>query len=848
LFSIKLLGDPVLSGPAGAVTGRAAYRRRLALLGVLAVARGRPVGRERLIGLLWPDHPAEAARHTLSEGLYVLRKELGDNLFTSLGDEIALNPAVMASDVGEFEAALEEGRLEDAVRAYGGPLLDGFYVSDAPEFERWVDAERDRLARLYARALEELAVAAEVRGELLHAAEWWRRLGVHDPFGSRVILRLVRALEAAGERAAALRAAAAHASFLRQELEVEPDPELAQLVERLRAEPPPVAPPRPTPPQAAAAERRAPDAAATAEPFGGDMEPDVPAEPAVAAEPAAAPELAAMPEPAVQAESSSPAPAVRGRPWTSSRAAAYLGALTGVLALAAALALGRTPAPSREAEPRYDPRRIAVLYLDDYSPRGELGYLANGLTEMLIHQLSQVEALDVVSRNGVKPYRDHPVPFDSMAADLRAGTVLEGSVQGSGDRVRVTVQVIDANTQVHLESRVIEMPLGPGGLFALQDTVASEVAGFLRRRVGEEIRLSGLRRRAGSARALELVLRASRARDDAREMGRSPHPRDVAAALRAQASADSLLARAAALDRRWAEPVVLRGWVEVDRALLLRGAGQAAALETALARADEALRVDTGSVDARELRGTARWRLVVAIPEAARARALVDSAERDLRAVLAADAGRATAWVTLSQLLRLGGDLAEAEVAARRAHEEDAYLDVGSVGTDRLLRAAFAFEDFARARHWCAEGRREFPADYRFRECELVLLARDRAAPPAPDSAWRLVALADRVDPPAAAAAAGRPYSPVFRRMMAADVLARAGLADSARAVAARARVQVGSDAEMRVSLLWDDAYLQLLLGDRRRGAALLDSFVAARPALRDYAAREPAFRGLLRP
>jgi len=239
---------------------------------------------------------------------------------------------------------------------------------------------------------------------------------------------------------------------------------------------------------------------------------------------------------------------------------------------------------------------------------------------------------------------------------------------------------------------------------------------------------------------------------------------------------------------------------------------------------------------------------VVAAPEAADARGWLAGAERDLRAVLAQDGGRAAAWATLSQLLRLSGDLAEAEVAARRAREEDAYLQVDRVGVDRLYRAALAFEDFARAGHWCAEGRREFPDDYRFRECALALLVRDPAAPPRPDSAWRLLGEADRVDPPATAVQAGRPYSPVFRRMMVAAVLARAGLGDSARAVAGRARRRVEGDAELRGSFLWDEAYLHLLLGDRGRAAALLDSFVAARPALREYAAREPAFRGLLAP
>jgi DNA-binding SARP family transcriptional activator/TolB-like protein len=849
---IKLLGDPLLQGPGGPIRGRAAYKRRVALLAVLAVARGRPVGRERLIGLLWPDHPADAARHTLSESLYVLRKELGDQLFVSLGDEVALNPDAAGSDVDAFEGALEAGRTEAAVGVYGGPLLDGFYVSQALEFERWVDGERDRLARAYARALETLAVGAEASGNSLAAVEWWHRLAAHDPYSSRAALRLAGALEAAGERAAALRAAASHAALLRDELGVEPDPELAELVERLRAEPariPPLAPPRPPPavvdnvppgppPPADALSdtgEREPSAAETVE-EGASAEASSPARAAPAR---AAQEAVTVLIPPAPVDARTPP---RARPW--GRAVAVAGALAAVVT-ATMLALTLFSPRDVEAGPRYDPRRIAVLYFDDHSPDGELGYLASGLTEMLIHELSQTQALDVVSRNGVKRYRERAVAFDSLAADLRAGSVVEGSVQRSGNRVRVTVQLIDANTHAHLESRTVEHPVGD--LFALQDAVAREVSGFLRRRVGRSIRLEEMERRAASPRSLELVLRAVDARERAREMARSPHPRDVAASLRALDGADSLLARAAALDPRWAEPAVQRGWVELSRGWLLGREERAAAHRRALGHAEAALRVERKSVDARELRGTALWRLAAEDPRGPRGPSWRREAERDLRAVLAANPDRAAAWVTLSQLLRLGGGLAEADVAARRAREADAYLAVGEVGIDRLYRAAFAFEDFAAARHWCAEGRRDYPADYRFWECELALLARDPAVPARPDSAWRLVAALDRMDPPPRAAAAGREYSPVFRRMMAAAVLARAGQGDSARAVAARARREVQGDPTRLASFFWDDAYLRLLLGERARSAALLDSFVAARPDLRDYVARERLFRGLLR-
>src|SRR4051794_927413 len=238
-FRLDLLGDPLFSGPGGPVQGRAAHKRRVALLAVLAVARGRPVGRERLLGLLWPELNGDAARHNLSESLYVLRKELGENAIvsTSAGD-VALDRAVVDSDVAEFQELLEAGDAEAAARLYRGPLLDGFYVADAPEFERWAESERERLARAHARALETLAEAAEAEGSALRAVDWWRRLAGHDPYSSRTALRLVRALDAAGERPSALRAAAAHALLLREELGVEPDPDFQAFVARLREEPP----------------------------------------------------------------------------------------------------------------------------------------------------------------------------------------------------------------------------------------------------------------------------------------------------------------------------------------------------------------------------------------------------------------------------------------------------------------------------------------------------------------------------------------------------------------------------------------------------------------------------------
>ncbi|HEX2210691.1 MAG TPA: BTAD domain-containing putative transcriptional regulator, partial [Longimicrobium sp.] len=522
MIFIHVLGAPVIRRPDGPITGRAAHRRRLALVAILAAARGRPVGRERIIGLLWPDNPADAARHTLSEGLYVLRKELGEESFVVMGDEVGLDPAHVRSDLDDFERALQEGRWEDAVRAYGGPFLEGFYVSEAPEFERWAEGERDRLARAYGRALEELATAAEAAGASLRAADWWRRLLAHDAFSSRVALRLVRVLERGGERAAALRAAEAHVLLLREELGVGPDPELAALIEDLRSEPP-APPPRAPRSAAPAAEASADEDHPLAVPSARDTAAPDDAGDAVAA--GAGERRAVVPVDARR-------PARRGR-RKGIGAAAGLGAVAAVLAMVA-LAAGRDRAAP---EPEYDPRRIAVLYLDDDSPDGDLQYLANGLTEMLIHELSQVEALDVVSRNGVKPYRQGTVPFDSMVAQLRVGSVVEGSVASSGDSVRVVVQLIDANTHSHLESRVVVRPLGD--LLEVQRAVSEEVSGFLRRRLGAQMRQRQAERETRNQEALELVLRGEQAYGDALALRQSNDSADVASAAVALEHADA---------------------------------------------------------------------------------------------------------------------------------------------------------------------------------------------------------------------------------------------------------------------------------------------------------------------
>jgi tetratricopeptide (TPR) repeat protein len=297
-------------------------------------------------------------------------------------------------------------------------------------------------------------------------------------------------------------------------------------------------------------------------------------------------------------------------------------------------------------------------------------------------------------------------------------------------------------------------------------------------------------------------------------------------------------------DSDWTRPVLDRGWVAVDRTV---GLGDTAVLASAVARADAVLARDPSDAEALELRGIALFLRAMNTSGPA-ARAPLDAAERSLRAAVAADSSRASAWSRLSQVLRVRGKLAEGDAAARRALREDAYLEDADDVLLRLFSSAVMRGALAEAGGTCAEGARRFPDDWRFRECRLTLMREDRAARPDPAAAWRLVAELGRMDPPEHARADNRAYSPIYRQALAAAIVARAGDADSARSVLGRARRAAAGDAELGLALDYDEAYVRLVLGERDRAKRLLDHMLAARPALRPFLERDPLFRGLLSP
>jgi DNA-binding SARP family transcriptional activator/tetratricopeptide (TPR) repeat protein len=236
VLRLKTFGALSLEGGAPGPGGRSGQRRRLALLALLAAHRHRAVSREKLLLYFWPERAPEEARHSLAQLAYGIRQDLGDEVLQSGPDDLRTNPAVLSADVADFEAAIDRGDLQTAVALYAGPFLDGFFLSDALEFERWIEDSRAHLARRYALALESLARAASRSGSATEAVEAWRRRAALEPLDAGVAMELMKALAAAGDRPGAFRHAAVHATLLRAEFNAPADLAVEALAERMHQE------------------------------------------------------------------------------------------------------------------------------------------------------------------------------------------------------------------------------------------------------------------------------------------------------------------------------------------------------------------------------------------------------------------------------------------------------------------------------------------------------------------------------------------------------------------------------------------------------------------------------------
>tara|TARA_R110002096_G_scaffold20690_1_gene67903 strand:+ start:3882 stop:5666 length:1785 start_codon:yes stop_codon:yes gene_type:complete len=156
--------------------------------------------------------------------------------------------------------------------------------------------------------------------------------------------------------------------------------------------------------------------------------------------------------------------------------------------LALAWQITQKPAPVDKR-----PETLAVLPFADLSADGDHQFFADGMHEELLSRLATIDGLSVISRTSVERYRDTEVSLPAVGAELGATAIIEGSIRVDGDRLRVTVQFIDATTDEHVWAKSFDRQLSVQDIFDLQTEVANEIAEALQvQGQGKAIRNVGL--------------------------------------------------------------------------------------------------------------------------------------------------------------------------------------------------------------------------------------------------------------------------------------------------------------------------------------------------------------------
>lgn len=163
--------------------------------------------------------------------------------------------------------------------------------------------------------------------------------------------------------------------------------------------------------------------------------------------------------------------------------------------------------PPPPAPPLADKQAIAVLPFENMSADAEQDYFCDGVTEDLITDLSKIPGLFVISRNSVFIYKGKHVKVEEVARDLGVKYVLEGSVRRSANRLRITVQLIEAGTGAHLWAERFDREMTD--VFAVQDEVVKNIVEALELKLAPSATQGAGRRATKFIEAYDLMLRGN---------------------------------------------------------------------------------------------------------------------------------------------------------------------------------------------------------------------------------------------------------------------------------------------------------------------------------------------------
>ncbi|MEZ4513617.1 MAG: BTAD domain-containing putative transcriptional regulator [Chloroflexota bacterium] len=257
-LSLKFLGSLDIALDHAPVVGLRSAKVE-ALLAYLAVEQKRPLRRDALVALLWPDEPLDTARTNLRQSLTRLQKGIDNqnanppfllisretvqfNAQSQYALDVTQFQKLLAAcpthgDTPERQCAICVKNLQTAVSLYNGDFLAHFFISDSPVFEQWVLPIRERLHQQALQALQWLANYHENRGEYVQALTYAQHQTRLEPWREEPYQQQMRLLARQGNRSAALVCYETCRRTLENELGVAPTAETTQLYHRIQTAP-----------------------------------------------------------------------------------------------------------------------------------------------------------------------------------------------------------------------------------------------------------------------------------------------------------------------------------------------------------------------------------------------------------------------------------------------------------------------------------------------------------------------------------------------------------------------------------------------------------------------------------
>lgn len=375
--SLTLLGGFDLRSADGKDLALSTRKDRL-LLAHLALNAGRALPRDRLAGLLWGDRGETQARDSLRQSLAAIRqafRQVGLDPILADRELLTFEPSGIDIDVAEFARLAGDGNPDKAAVLYRGDLLEGIN-GVALEFETWLNPERERLASMAIRVVEQIAASGDRSDTAMRLAH---QLLSRDQLCEPLYRALMRLCAAGGDRAAALKLYATCRDTLKQELGITPDLQTETLYRDILTERP-------------------------------------------------APEQPALPSTAVDEKPS-----------------------------------------------------IAVLPFDNLSRDPELDYLCEGLAEDITTGLGRFRLLFVIDRYSSAMIAKRASDLAEIGKHLGVAHLVQGSVQRQGERLRITVRLLDAASREQVWGETFDHALSD--IANVPDRVTGSIVSMLHSRV-----------------------------------------------------------------------------------------------------------------------------------------------------------------------------------------------------------------------------------------------------------------------------------------------------------------------------------------------------------------------------